>query len=534
MSWISTILLLSTISAFSQVNRLQLNEKVGIGSYMHPGVARALHINAFPETVVNSFIIDATIRLSFGDCPVTDCATGSRELSYGHLTLLSPYLNPPTLSREYSAQASTSTFLFQPPIGEIPIGDMVLSASQRARHVIVTTRNPTGHIQLSTTPNLGADDIARMIIKPNGDIFLGKQSCILSQGELFTNPDNSCDVVIGSRLGIGNPGGSTCSTGVAGSITLFGYSDQSFNTIYNANGELRMGSGSSIGSRDLFTIGPYTGRVGIGFNLNTDERFPGNEKYANFLVSQRAHTPYPDGFGMDNIVMRVERRMPSIPPVDPYTLISAGDGANTESFAVKWDGTVQSAVLAGVGTRQVYADANGNLTVNATGVPSPWTLSGNSGTTSAHFIGTTDDKPLVLKTNNTQRVNISDNGDIQIGATNFSRSTLALPDGIDCRLAVDGQIVAKNVLVKTSGWADFVFNDNYQLMPLNELEQFLKENKHLPDVPTESEVLTHGIDIGLLQTTMLQKIEELTLYMILLEKKNKELQQRIDLLEGKK
>jgi hypothetical protein len=71
-------------------------------------------------------------------------------------------------------------------------------------------------------------------------------------------------------------------------------------------------------------------------------------------------------------------------------------------------------------------------------------------------------------------------------------------------------------------------------MPLNELEQFLKENKHLPDVPTESEVLTHGIDIGLLQTTMLQKIEELTLYMILLEKKNKELQQRIDLLEGKK
>jgi hypothetical protein len=75
MSCISTILLLSTISAFSQVNRLQLNEKVGIGSYMHPGVARALHINAFPETVVNSFIIDPTIRLSFGDCPVTDCAT---------------------------------------------------------------------------------------------------------------------------------------------------------------------------------------------------------------------------------------------------------------------------------------------------------------------------------------------------------------------------------------------------------------------------------------------------------------------------
>ena len=82
------------------------------------------------------------------------------------------------------------------------------------------------------------------------------------------------------------------------------------------------------------------------------------------------------------------------------------------------------------------------------------------------------------------------------------------------KLSVNGTIKAKKVVVSTSGWSDMVFQKGYTLMPLREVEQSIQQHKHLPGIPSEQEVLENGVDVGDLQAKLLQKIEELTLYMI--------------------
>jgi len=82
-------------------------------------------------------------------------------------------------------------------------------------------------------------------------------------------------------------------------------------------------------------------------------------------------------------------------------------------------------------------------------------------------------------------------------------------------LAVDGEILCEEVMVKLSGdWADFVFDKKYDLKSLPQVEKYIKENHHLPDVPSASEVEENGIELGDMNKILLQKIEELTLYII--------------------
>ncbi len=109
----------------------------------------------------------------------------------------------------------------------------------------------------------------------------------------------------------------------------------------------------------------------------------------------------------------------------------------------------------------------------------------------------------------------------------------------DYELAVNGEIRAKEIKVET-GWSDFVFADDYKLMPLDKLEKHIKFNKSLPGIPTEQEVLKGGVNLGQMQAKFLEKIEELTLYTITqekrlakLEKENEELRNRISALENK-
>ncbi len=89
----------------------------------------------------------------------------------------------------------------------------------------------------------------------------------------------------------------------------------------------------------------------------------------------------------------------------------------------------------------------------------------------------------------------------------------------DFSLAVDGKLVANSIYVTLQGnWADFVFEDNYPLMPMHELEKFYKSNRHLPGIPSAEHVKANGVDIESMNTLLLLKIEELTLYMVSLQK----------------
>jgi hypothetical protein len=80
-------------------------------------------------------------------------------------------------------------------------------------------------------------------------------------------------------------------------------------------------------------------------------------------------------------------------------------------------------------------------------------------------------------------------------------------------LSVNGTVQAKEVLVNT-GWSDYVFAPGYRLAPLSEVADFIKDNHHLPGIPSEAEVQQSGVSLGDMQSKLLAKIEELTLHMI--------------------
>ncbi len=87
------------------------------------------------------------------------------------------------------------------------------------------------------------------------------------------------------------------------------------------------------------------------------------------------------------------------------------------------------------------------------------------------------------------------------------------------RLDVKGGVRADSVVVNTTG-ADFVFDENYQKMSLDSLSQYLEKHKHLPGISSSEEMKKDGVSVGALQTKLLQKVEELTLYVI---EQNKEI-----------
>jgi len=96
---------------------------------------------------------------------------------------------------------------------------------------------------------------------------------------------------------------------------------------------------------------------------------------------------------------------------------------------------------------------------------------------------------------------------------------------------IGGKLTSKEVEVKVNVWSDFVFEPNYKLKTLEEVEQYIKTNKHLPDVPSEKEVKENGLSLGQSDAVLLQKIEELTLYLIEQNKENKEQSEKIKVLE---
>ncbi|MDR2951300.1 MAG: hypothetical protein LBV71_19095 [Prevotella sp.] len=109
---------------------------------------------------------------------------------------------------------------------------------------------------------------------------------------------------------------------------------------------------------------------------------------------------------------------------------------------------------------------------------------------------------------NGDRLIVNTNGNVGIGVTN--------PQS---KLEVNGTVRAKEVKLEASGWADFVFDKSYDLPELSEVEKHINEKQHLPGIPSEKEVLENGVNVVDMQAKLLQKIEELTLYVIEQDKK---------------
>lgn len=125
----------------------------------------------------------------------------------------------------------------------------------------------------------------------------------------------------------------------------------------------------------------------------------------------------------------------------------------------------------------------------------------------------------------TPNVIFANNGNVGIGTANPTY-----------KLAVLGTIRATQVIVET-GWSDYVFAENYRLAPLSEVEAHIKTHQHLEGIPSAKDVMGNGVSIGEMQSKLLAKVEELTLYLIAQQKElsaikreNAALQQQLDRL----
>ena len=132
---------------------------------------------------------------------------------------------------------------------------------------------------------------------------------------------------------------------------------------------------------------------------------------------------------------------------------------------------------------------------------------------------TSETKFTFVTNNSTHCMTMLTNGNVGIGTTSPSY-----------KLDVNGTIRANEIIVNTTG-ADFVFAEDYQLRPLSEVKAFIQENKHLPEIKSAQEMQEDGVRVNELQTQLLQKIEELTLYLIQQEQIIQELRQEVEQLK---
>lgn len=158
----------------------------------------------------------------------------------------------------------------------------------------------------------------------------------------------------------------------------------------------------------------------------------------------------------------------------------------------------------------LQSDADGNATWT-----NPLTISANF-KLNDHWLSNDGDD---------EGIRITNDGNVGIGTTN-------MPSGY--KLYVKQGILTEKIMIAQHGgtlWPDYVFNDEYSLASLKSLDNFIKQNKHLPEIPTSKEIESNGLDIAEMQKLQMKKIEELTLYVIKLSQENDELKRVVNNLK---
>ncbi len=207
--------------------------------------------------------------------------------------------------------------------------------------------------------------------------------------------------------------------------------------------------------------------------------------------------------------------------------VSAAIGTTTNhALRLNTNGTGKLSIYPGgevvIGSNSTGAYINSKLTVSTLNNSYGIIHIGEGGNAIGTFIGGTS-----------AGIGTYSNTNMRIFSNNFSAIFIAAAtgnvgigtDNPTYKLSVNGNIRSKEVVVE-SGWADYVFERSYSLRPIAELEQFIRDNKHLPNIPSAKEIEEKGLSLGETQKRMMEKIEELTLYIIELNKKIEKLEQK--------
>lgn len=232
----------------------------------------------------------------------------------------------------------------------------------------------------------------------------------------------------------------------------------------------------------------------------------------------------------------------------PEVLVGIGTSAPTRNLDVVGVAKVSSHIWSN-GSLSVGADmntfskcfiANTNRTaaiqVKATGNTQPYQrllfLEYNNADTKIMEVTntSTNRSPFVLKADGGMDI---DNGvtnilhlgtDGMFSISNNTRKTFVVE--------ANGLTRARKIKVDADVWADYVFEEDYKLMPLADVENFLKEHKHLPSIPSEKVMKEEGIDLAEMNVKMMEKIEELTLYLIQQNKELEKVKAELETLKG--
>jgi hypothetical protein len=101
-------------------------------------------------------------------------------------------------------------------------------------------------------------------------------------------------------------------------------------------------------------------------------------------------------------------------------------------------------------------------------------------------------------------------------------------------VSINGKVICEELKIQgSSNWPDYVFANDYSLQSFDDLRRFIKANKHLPNIPTAAAIEKNGIEVGDMQKRLMEKIEELTLYVLQLEEQNRTIQKQIETLKKK-
>jgi hypothetical protein len=227
-------------------------------------------------------------------------------------------------------------------------------------------------------------------------------------------------------------------------------------------------------------------------------------------------------------------------------VVTLSDGGGSFTLPTFTDIDAQSLTITG----NTLSISNGNtisLPTTSVTAGNNVTVTGN-GSTATPFLVSSIDTSLYASngsinqsttTNSNRIVDMNDSNiwfDTSSSATNgkmYLGSTAVFPNSTgNYKLFVEGGILTEKVKValrSSANWADYVFADDYKLMTLKEVEKFITANKHLPGVDSASELSKNGLDIAEMQSKQMEKIEELTLYIIeqnkALEKTQKEMEE---------
>jgi hypothetical protein len=287
---------------------------------------------------------------------------------------------------------------------------------------------------------------------------------------------------------------------------------------------------TAVGTNSLMqnTWGSYNTANGMSsLNRNTSGHFNtasgAYSLYNNFSggnnTASGSYSMYYNGQGADNVANGMyslyrNQTGNSNTALGTYALFNNQTGSNntatgSNALASNLYGSNNTAV--GYNTGSGISNGSGNTIIgaNVTGLPSSLT-----------------NTIILADGTGNQRLVIDNTGKARIGS-----ATLTTPGTY--KLYVEQGILTEKVVVaiaNSTEWADYVFAPGYHLTPLAEVEKFVNKNHHLPNVPSAREVVKNGVNLAAMDAKLLEKIEELTLYLIEQNAKNAELMNRNEAL----